>query len=145
MIRQQEVQIRQMQQAAGQTSESTGTALDDSTPTSERSLSFPTFSQSAAASITHPQLPPRSPAAHSHHRSSFDLSRQPSRRSRTPSRTASPAMRPVSASLSGYGDTGEVPWTLAGSRDEAAFYQAETQMLSRENQMLRMRIRELGG
>ncbi len=54
-------------------------------------------------------------------------------------------MRPVSASLSGYGDTGEVPWTLAGSRDEAAFYQAETQMLSRENQMLRMRIRELGG
>lgn len=29
-------------------------------------------------------------------------------------------------------------------RDESAFYQAETQMLVRENQMLRLRIRELG-
>jgi len=34
------------------------------------------------------------------------------------------------------------PFTLAG-RDESAFYQAETQMMIRENQMLRMRIREL--
>lgn len=33
--------------------------------------------------------------------------------------------------------------TLSG-RDESAFYQAETQMLVRENQMLRHRIRELG-
>ena len=31
-----------------------------------------------------------------------------------------------------------------GSRDESAYYQAETQTLTRENQMLRMRIRELG-
>lgn len=30
-----------------------------------------------------------------------------------------------------------------GSRDESAFYQAEAAMLARENQMLRMRIREL--
>lgn len=30
------------------------------------------------------------------------------------------------------------------SRDESAYYQAETQTLTRENQMLRMRIRELG-
>jgi len=30
-----------------------------------------------------------------------------------------------------------------GGRDESAFYQAETQMLTRENQMLRHRIREL--
>ena len=28
--------------------------------------------------------------------------------------------------------------------DDSAFYQAETQMLTRENQMLRQRIRELG-
>lgn len=28
-------------------------------------------------------------------------------------------------------------------RDESAFYQAETQMLTRENQMLKLRIREL--
>ena len=31
-----------------------------------------------------------------------------------------------------------------GNRDESAYYQAETQTLTRENQMLRMRIRELG-
>lgn len=30
-----------------------------------------------------------------------------------------------------------------GGRDESAFYQAETQMLTRENQMLRHRIRDL--
>jgi hypothetical protein len=30
------------------------------------------------------------------------------------------------------------------SRDEAAFYQAEAQNLTRENQMLKVRIRELG-
>jgi hypothetical protein len=32
----------------------------------------------------------------------------------------------------------------ATSRDESAFYQAETQNLTRENQMLKLRIRELG-
>lgn len=31
-----------------------------------------------------------------------------------------------------------------GTRDETAFYQAETSSLVRENQMLRHRIRELG-
>ena len=40
-------------------------------------------------------------------------------------------------------------WLLSGGgggggRDETAFYQAESQMLTRENQMLRVRIRELG-
>lgn len=38
-------------------------------------------------------------------------------------------------------DSGE-PFSLGG-RDESAFYQAETQMLTRENQMLRHRIRDL--
>jgi hypothetical protein len=33
-------------------------------------------------------------------------------------------------------------WVLGG-RDESAFYQAETQMLTRENQMLRHRVRDL--
>lgn len=31
-----------------------------------------------------------------------------------------------------------------GSRDDGAFYQAEAAMLTRENQLLRQRIRELG-
>jgi hypothetical protein len=45
-----------------------------------------------------------------------------------------------STSISGEGGA---PWNLEG-RDESAFYQAETQMMVRENQMLRQRIRELG-
>lgn len=58
----------------------------------------------------------------------------------------SPALLPLSAGL--HGESNE--WLLSGgasglgSRDESAFYQAETQMLTRENLMLRMRIRELG-
>ncbi|RDA91640.1 hypothetical protein CP533_0076 [Ophiocordyceps camponoti-saundersi (nom. inval.)] len=58
------------------------------------------------------------------------------RRSRTPSRGASPRLRAASISA----DSGD--WVLGG-RDESAFYQAETQMLVRENQMLRHRIRDL--
>jgi hypothetical protein len=61
----------------------------------------------------------------------------PNRRSRTPSRGASPRLRSTSISA----DSGD--WALGG-RDESAFYQAESQMLTRENQMLRHRIRELG-
>jgi hypothetical protein len=40
-------------------------------------------------------------------------------------------------------EDGGATWSLGG-RDESAFYQAETQMMTRENQMLRQRIRELG-
>jgi hypothetical protein len=76
---------------------------------------------------------PRSPSAILHPRTSFDLHR----RSRTPSRTASPRLRSTSISA----EPGET-WNLGG-RDESAFYQAETQMMVRENQMLRQRIREL--
>jgi hypothetical protein len=59
------------------------------------------------------------------------------RRSRTPSRGASPRLRATSIS-------GESDQLGLGGRDESAFYQAETQMLVRENQMLRHRIRDLG-
>ncbi|KAM4056834.1 FAD dependent oxidoreductase [Hirsutella rhossiliensis] len=73
----------------------------------------------------------------SHPRSSFDVARaELHRRSRTPSRGASPRLRATSISA----DSGD--WVLGG-RDESAFYQAETQMLVRENQMLRHRIRDL--
>ncbi|PHH67818.1 hypothetical protein CDD83_6387 [Cordyceps sp. RAO-2017] len=57
-------------------------------------------------------------------------------RSRTPSRGASPRLRAASISA----DSGDL---VLGGRDESAFYQAETQMLVRENQMLRLRIRDL--
>jgi len=131
-IRTQQQQLQQLQLASGQ-SASQPPVIDDSTPTSERSMSFQPSSLP----------PPSNTMAHSpttrtgNPRASFDISRGDSlHRSRTPSRTASPRMRATSINTEGES------WTLP-PRDESAFYQAETQMLTRENQMLRMRIREL--
>jgi hypothetical protein len=135
MIRQQQQQLQQLQAAGGPAH--TPTAVDDSTPTSERSMSF----SAPYHIIPSPAGAPRSPSAqvYPRPRSSFDHGRiDPSRRSRTPSRNASPRLR--STSITGENGDG---WALGG-RDESAFYQAETQMLNRENQMLRQRIRELG-
>ena len=155
MIRQQQSQIRLMQQAAGQLPSDATAAVagDDSTttPTSERSWSFASVGPGPGLSLP----PPRSPAVTTstttapttgpgQHRTSFDFPRRPSRSSRTPSRTASPALRPHSAGLSAHGDGPDASWIWGGTRDDVAFYQAETQMLSRENQMLRVRLRELG-
>ncbi|KAK7548642.1 hypothetical protein IWX49DRAFT_41456 [Phyllosticta citricarpa] len=111
-------------------------AIDDSTPSSERSLSLPqsaTASQSNVSQIAPPR--PRSPLP-----GQGSLSRNSShRRSRNSSRTGSPALRPASH----HSESGDWLLSAAGNRDESAFYQAETQMLTRENQMLKMRIREL--
>jgi hypothetical protein len=139
MIRAQQQQLQQLQTAGTQNSRTTPPVVDESTPTSERSMSF--SNPANAPPISHPSAAstPRSPSIALQPRSSFDLARSDlQRRSRTPSRTASPRLRSTSIS----GDTGEA-WNLGG-RDESAFYQAETQMLVRENQMLRQRIRELG-
>ena len=139
MIRQQQIQLQHMQQQHGNYTPSTSTAaVDDSTPTSERSLSFPNVPATAPMSVIHPR--PRSPAP----RSSIELSRQSSRRSRTPSYAGSPAMGPASAGLQAHNDDWQLSGGSQGSRDDSAYYQAETQMLTRENQMLRQRIRELG-
>ena len=54
--------------------------------------------------------------------------------------TGSPALGPVGA-VTGVLEEGH--WNLGGSRDEASFYMAETQMLVRENEMLKKRVREL--
>ncbi|EGS21518.1 uncharacterized protein CTHT_0033770 [Thermochaetoides thermophila DSM 1495] len=81
----------------------------------------------------------RSPAStpFPYSRGSYDVSR--TNRSRTPSRHASPRLRSISISA----DNTE-PLSLGPSRDESiAFYQAENQSLTRENQMLKHRIREL--
>ncbi|MCJ1305704.1 hypothetical protein MMC08_008520, partial [Hypocenomyce scalaris] len=137
MIRQQQAQLQQIQQSAGFTPSTSTAAVDDSTPTSERSFSFPNVPPTQPMSVTNPR--PRSPAP----RASFDLSRQSSRRSRTSSRTGSPALRPESAGLQTHGDEWLLSGGSQGSRDESAFFQAETQTLTRENQMLRLRIREL--
>ena len=143
-IRQQQITLQNVQQHAIYTPSTSTAAVDDSTPTSERSFSFPSVPGTIPMSVHNPR--PRSPIP----RGSVELSRQSSHRSRTPSRTTSPMLRPISAGLQAQNED----WMLGGSsmtrrdsqssRDECAYYQAETQTLTRENQMLRMRIRELG-
>lgn len=138
MIRQQQMELQRLQ--AGQPP-SQNSAVDDTI--SERSGHG--TPQASTSQVNLPSAPstggsayPRS-ATHRHPRSSFDMARADiqQRRSRTPSRGASPRLRSTSIG----GESGD--WVLGG-RDESAFYQAETQMLVRENQMLRMRVRELG-
>jgi hypothetical protein len=136
MIRQQQLELQRLQ--AGQPP-SQNSAVDDAV--SERSghgTPQASTSQVNIASVPPSSSYPRS-TSHRHPRSSFDMARADiqQRRSRTPSRGASPRLRSTSIG----GESGD--WVLGG-RDESAFYQAETQMLVRENQMLRMRVRELG-
>ena len=143
MIRRQQAEIIALQASTQPVS-----AVDDSTPTSERSLSLPQSSQptipQTPASATHPRS--RSPLGPSY----GNLSRHSSvaDRSRGSSHTGSPALRPMSRGLSGSLPYEGGEWlpgsATATSRDESTFYQAETQMLTRENQMLKLRIRELG-
>jgi hypothetical protein len=64
-------------------------------------------------------------------------------RSQGNSTTASPALRP-SSGQGPYDSQEYLPGPAVHTRDEGVFYQAETQMLTRENQMLKLRIRELG-
>jgi hypothetical protein len=144
-IRQQQAQLQQMQLQIQQNSTTpAGTAIaDELTPASERSASFPTI----------PPLP--TPMG----RSSAQHSAFPTRReSRTSNHQTSPNLRPVpsghsslieplyGSELPGLGglDLGVGRSARRNSRDESSFYQAESAMLSRENQMLRARIRELG-
>ena len=143
-IRQQQITLQNAQQNAIYTPATSTAAVDDSTPTSERSFSFPSVPGTLPMSVHNPR--PRSPIP----RGSTELSRQSSHRSRTPSHNTSPMLRPTSAGIQAQNED----WMLANSglsrrdsqssRDESAYYQAETQTLTRENQMLRMRIRELG-
>jgi hypothetical protein len=133
MIRQQQLELQRLQ-AANPNNQSTA-AVEDSSAVSDRAGQPITSSQPLPT-------PPvgsysRSPGFQ-HARASLDMARADlHRRSRTPSRGASPRLRSTSISA----DSGD--WPLGG-RDESAFYQAETQMLTRENQMLRHRIRDLG-
>ncbi|KAF2744252.1 hypothetical protein M011DRAFT_409038 [Sporormia fimetaria CBS 119925] len=134
MIRQQQSQILALQAAnpnAGVTS-----AIDDSTPTSERSFSLPQSSQIPIPPLPMPTASSRSPYG-------TPMSRQSSiaGRSRTSSHHGSPALRPMPAN--NYESSELLPGSATSGRDESAYYQAETQTLTRENQMLKLRIREL--
>ncbi|EUC31562.1 hypothetical protein COCCADRAFT_27729 [Bipolaris zeicola 26-R-13] len=139
MIRAQQAQINSLQ--ANQHPSSASAVVDDGTPTSERSMSIP-------ASHSHSQhMSPLPSAAQPRSRSPFGLgsiSRQSSfaDRSRHSSHAGSPALRPISGQAGSYDPHDMLP-SPAAARDESAFYQAETQNLTRENQMLKQRIREL--
>ncbi len=107
---------------------STGAVLDDMAPASERSLSFPSI---------HPAIPAGSTTT-------------PRRVSRNPSSAnRSPALRPLPGHESSISSS--IDWPPSpiehvrrnSLRDESQYYQAETAALTRENQMLRMRIRDL--
>ncbi|KAK4544536.1 hypothetical protein LTR36_004108 [Oleoguttula mirabilis] len=148
MIRLQQDQLgalqRQQQHGAGEPS-----------PTSTEQTSFPTLPSTiptpVGANIIE-QSSPRSASIsgafpHAGHPSHFNrphsLSRQSSARlsnAGSTSRGTSPSLHPVSGSLGPLTED----FLLGGTRDECAFYQAETQTLTRENQMLKLRIRELG-
>ncbi len=139
MIRQQQSQIDTL--TAAHAPPPSSSAVDDSTPTSERSPSLSRSHSQAPHPPTH-TLPsatrPRSP---------FNISRQSSfaDRSRGGSHTNSPSLRPFPGTGHEAHDMLPSPATTATTgRDESAFYQAETQNLTRENQMLKLRIRELG-
>jgi hypothetical protein len=144
MIRTQQAQINAL--PANQHNFS-ASAVDDSTPTSDHSMSIPP-SQSQSMQFSPPVVSPLPSAAQPRSRSPFgfgSISRQSSfaDRSRHSSHAGSPALRPVSGQAGHYDGPDMLP-SPATSRDEGAFYQAETQNLTRENQMLKLRIRELG-
>jgi hypothetical protein len=143
MIRQQQSQITTLQANQQQPSSS---AVDDSTPTSERSMSLPQSGYPSYGAIS--PLPitnqPRSHSPFGLNRGSISRQSSFADRSRGGSHTGSPALRPMSG-IGGVHDYNDMLPGSATGRDESAFYQAETQNLTRENQMLKMRIRELGG
>jgi hypothetical protein len=141
MIRQQQAQIVSLQSNQPPAS----AIVDEGTPTSERSLSLPQ-SQPNASQVPTGAAPPRSrsplgPSTYgglSRHSSIAD-------RSRGSSHTGSPALRPLSRGVGPHESSEWLPGSAHGAtRDEGVFYQAETQTLTRENQMLKLRIRELG-
>ncbi|KAF2127663.1 hypothetical protein P153DRAFT_294684 [Dothidotthia symphoricarpi CBS 119687] len=144
MIRTQQSQINTLQ-ATQHPHPSSSSAVDDNdTPTSERSMSIPPPSQPHSTYAPQSAI---SPLPRSRSPFPMSISRQSSfaDRSRGGSQLGSPALRPVSSQASGPHDHDMLPSSAASAtgRDESAFYQAETQNLTRENQMLKGRIREL--
>ncbi|KAG5925502.1 hypothetical protein E4U42_004221 [Claviceps africana] len=134
MIRQQQLELSRLQ--SSRPNQGSDAIVDDSAiaETSPRPIHGTGNSQTSISGGHPAGSSSRSPVFS---RGSMDMARaELHRRSRTPSRGTSPRLRAASIGQ----ESGE--WVLGG-RDESAFYQAETQMLTRENQMLRHRIRDL--
>ncbi|GIZ36933.1 hypothetical protein CKM354_000039800 [Cercospora kikuchii] len=140
------IRIQQDQLAAIHRQQSQATEVS---PSSAEHTRFPTPPSGLAAptstAVTEASSPAQSHAtpAHAtpqHFNRPHSLSRRSSALISTPgSRGTSPALRPQSSNLGPLTED----FLLGGTRDETAFYQAETQTLTRENQMLKLRIREL--
>ncbi|KAF2228247.1 hypothetical protein BDZ85DRAFT_13589 [Elsinoe ampelina] len=132
MIRVQQDQLTALQgdgTEAGLTAESTS-AVDTSAPAASSDTAQRPSRDSRSPSM--PRSPLQRPTT---------MSRQSSRGVPLPpahaSNASSPSLRPLTTTRS------HDEWSMGGVRDESSFYQAETQTLQRENQMLKMRIREL--
>lgn len=131
MIRVQQDQLNALQ-AQHQSPEATNSssAIDEA-PSPQRENLPPQTLRSLSPSSTHQT--PRSPVQRP------SISRHSSRgQPALNSNASSPSLRPISSNI------GHDEWSMGGTRDDSAFYQAETQTLQRENQMLKHRIRELG-
>lgn len=153
MIRLQQDQLAALQSQNNQSHDSSAIAPTPPMGTSRPSSAHPQDSQpqqpaASAASTSRspsfsnpPAAQPGLPHGHGIFNRPHSLSRQSSARiSNNASQTTSPALHPSS----GLGPLTEDFLLGGGKRDDAAFYQAETHMLTRENQMLKFRIRELG-
>jgi hypothetical protein len=158
MIRQQQSQI-QVLQSQIPASVINSNAIDDSNPPSDSSRAQTPALNPIAARPTAQQIHQR-PASLSRHSSSHRASSTGLHGS---SSDVSPSIRPhpnphlpgplplasppaLNTNVGGGADdpaSGSLSSVSSALRDESAFYQAETQTLTRENQMLKVRIREL--
>ncbi|RMZ84239.1 hypothetical protein DV738_g822, partial [Chaetothyriales sp. CBS 135597] len=130
----QEAQTSRRSSQANSTAAAAG-VVDPTTPASDRSVGFPS---------PHPAIPAPGQVLLSPAPPRRSLSRNP------PSANRSPALRPIYTNDGGAASSSvelsPSPLDIArrnSTRDESFFYQAETAALTRENQLLRQRIREL--
>lgn len=142
-IRDSQAQLQAMRESVVSHSENDNSATDQTTPPIERVIdTYPNVDHTLHFTPGNQMPNPVSPGL----RGSRELSRQSSRRSQVPSRTGSPSLRsrPESASIHFQGDGFFYMGPNGSGIDSTDYYRAETQNLTRENQMLRQRIRELG-
>lgn len=110
---------------------STSSAVDDTTPQSERAFNFSSVHPAVGSVPRPPGRLSREPSSASVHQRSPVLRPRPSHDGHDWPESPSDSMRRNSSSR------------RSSLRDESAYYQAETANLQRENQLLRNRIREL--
>ncbi|KAL2886050.1 hypothetical protein HOO65_070512 [Ceratocystis lukuohia] len=152
MIRQQQLELQRLQALQSHNNNNTSNnsaAIDESAIASPLPATTSPIGVSRPAGINHSLSPTtqQQTAQGQIPRSSFDLVRADiQHRRRNSSIEASPRMRPPSISGDtehGYGLGFGSASSAMAVRDDNSFYQAETQIMMRENQMLRHRIREL--